>query len=140
MAKKKKRRPGPSRDRPPSPRLAAQLAEAEDLMRRGRLPEAEELLATLEYQHPNQSDVLALRMAVAARVGDLPTQQEACERLIALRPHEPKLQLLLAGSYLEAGRPALAFRAFRLFLERWPEHPEAGPARGLLAELEPAVR
>jgi predicted Zn-dependent protease len=140
MGKKKKRRPLPPRDRPPSPRLAAQLAEVQELVERGRFPEAEELLATLEHRHPNQSDVLALRLSVAVKVEDLPTQQEACERLIALRPGQPKLQLLLAGSYLQAGRPALAFRAFRSFLERWPDHPEAVPARRALTQLEPEFR
>src|SRR5262249_36244469 len=105
MGKKKKRRPVPPRHRPPSPRPAAPPPAAAELIERGRFQEAEELLATLEYHHLNQSDVLALRLSVAVKVEDLPTQQEACERLIALRPDEPKLRLLLAGSYLQAGRP-----------------------------------
>src|SRR5436190_159452 len=68
---------------------------------------------------------------------DLAAQQSLCERLIALRPDEPRLRLNLAATYLKASRPALAWRTFKTFIDRWPNHPEAEKARQMVAHLEP---
>jgi tetratricopeptide (TPR) repeat protein len=131
---KKKRPPGPRR---PSPRLLAQLDAAEALLADGQWEEAERLLEELDRRHPRQPDVLALRLAVAAQLGDLRTHQLVCEQLIELLPDDLDLPVMLAGSYLTNGRIALGLRAMRDVLARWPDHAEADRLRGMLADLEP---
>jgi tetratricopeptide (TPR) repeat protein len=45
----------------------------------------------------------------------------------------------LAGAYLANGRLALALKAFRRFVERWPDHQRAADVRKTIADLEPKL-
>src|SRR5256885_1671021 len=114
---RKKRPTGPRR---PSPRLLAELDAAEALLADGQWEEAEQLLEELDRRHPRQPDVLALRLAVAAQLGDLRAHQLVCEQLVELLPDDRDLPVILAGSYLTNGRIALGLRAMRDGLARPP--------------------
>jgi Flp pilus assembly protein TadD len=143
MAKKKKKKPPIRRPRGRpvlSGKLEAQLDKAENLIRRKQWAEANDLLATLQQQHPRQPDVLALRLELAVQTHDFRTHQAVCRRLIELRPDDAELHMLLAGSYLATERPALALRTFQDFLKRWPNHPDAAEARRIIADVEPNFR
>src|SRR5438093_861169 len=125
MSKKKKRAAGrPKRKVPPS-RLMDRLREVETLLRRGKWVEADERLAALDQQYGGPAEVLTLRMQVAVQLQDFQTQLHVAERLAALRPDDPMLQLQLAAAYLNNSWSALALRTFRSFAERWPHHPNA---------------
>lgn len=144
MTKKKKKKKQPSRRPKARPALSgqleAQLDKAETLMRRKKWAEADDLLVTLQRQHPRHQDVLALRLELATRTHDFRTHQAVCRQLIELRPDDAELHLLLGGSYLASERPALALRTFQDFLTRWPLHPDADEARRMIAEIEPGFR
>jgi tetratricopeptide (TPR) repeat protein len=135
----KKRRPA-SRGRTSPSRLAEQLGRVEALMAGGRWPDADEVLRDLERVHPSNPDVLALRLAVAAQLGDFAAHQRACEQLLTHYPDDGELLLIHAGSCLANGRPALALRGFGQFLRRWPDHPEAARVRQTVADMEPDFR
>jgi predicted Zn-dependent protease len=136
----KKRRPGKpakSKARSVSPRLAEALSEIDQLMRRGRAIEAEQRLVQLERQYPHHPDVLGFHINVAAQLGDFAVHQSLCQQLLLLQPDRSDVHLVLAGAYLRGDRPALAMRAFREFLARFPTHPEVEKVRRTLAEVEP---
>ncbi len=117
-------------------RMAVRLADAVELMQRKRWAEAREILQDLARQYPTNPDVLAEWVNVNYELHDLPTYQEAIERLLKLEPHEPDLWLGLAGAYMGNARPALALRTFKQFLDRFPDHPRAAEAHKTVAELE----
>lgn len=136
MAKKKKRDDRKHR-RPAAPtRLDLQLTEAEMLLEEGHYAEADQLLESLDRAHPTHPDVLGTRMAAAAAVGDFRLHLTLSERLARLRPYDREIRLILAGSYLSNGWPALALRTFREFLAKWPDDSEAEKVRATVAGIE----
>jgi tetratricopeptide (TPR) repeat protein len=139
MSKKKKQRSKKEKDRhaaPPSQVALRRLEEVEDLMRRGRLAEARDLLETLDRRYPGNEDLLALLGQVYHDLQEFGPFQAAAERLHRLAPNRAEYLLQLAGAYLLDTHPFLALRAFRRFLERWPDHPRAADARQTVAGIE----
>lgn len=142
MAKKKKR--PAQKSRPPAARaepgpLLAELGEAEQLMRRERWAEARTLLEALDQRYPNRREVLEGLVDANYELRDLRSYQHAAERLLRLEPDDAELAFGLAAAYLSNTFPAHALRAYRHFLDRWPDHPAAPEARraadGLAATL-----
>src|SRR5581483_4089255 len=136
MAKKRKRDDRKARRPAPPTRLELRLAEAEALLEEGDYAAADALLDALDRANPMHPDVIGTRMAAAAAAGDFRLHLTLVERLARLRPYDREARLILAGSYLSNGWPALALRAFREFLARWPDDPEAGRVRSTAAEIE----
>jgi tetratricopeptide (TPR) repeat protein len=138
--RKKQRRQKLKRSKPTSRgipgRLYDALSEAERLDRQGKWVEARELLEDLDRSYPDRAEVLAALVSVYYELGDLASQQHACQRLIRLRPDDPDVCLMLAGSCLTNVRPALALGNFRRFLRRWPNDVRAAEVRKTVAFLE----
>ena len=111
------------------------LIEAERLDRRGESDPARELLDDLDRRYPDRPEVLTALVNVYYELNDIPSYQFACQRLVSLRPDDPDVRLMLAGSCLANGCPALALRNFRLFIEHWPDDVRADDVRNTVAEL-----
>jgi tetratricopeptide (TPR) repeat protein len=137
---KKKKRPAGKPSRPLRPQALASVREAEGLLRRKEWAKAAELLEDLDRRRPRQRDVLTLLTEAYHRLKDQAGYLAAIERLAPLEPDVPEVQLALAGSYLTNSLPALAFRGFQRWHERWPDHARAGEVRQALVMLEPAVK
>ena len=143
MSKKKRRRsrktvrlaprkPGPSQ-------LVSGLSEADAAMRRKRWDQAREILEDLDRRYTNRIEVLAGLVNVYRELHDTGRYQAVCEQLLKLTPRDPDITLMLAGAYLTNMRPALALRTFHRFLDRWPDHDQAGEVRETVADIEAGV-
>ncbi|MBI2951933.1 tetratricopeptide repeat protein [bacterium] len=118
------------------PRLLSGLSEVATLMRDRQWPQALERLEVLDRRYPNQAEILSALVNVCYELQDIRRYQHACERLLRIDPDNVDAALGLAGSYLKNIRPALALRAFRRFLDRWPDHERADEVRKTVAGLE----
>lgn len=141
MSKKKRRPVRPQR--PPAPAipkaLVAELLEARRLADTGRQLESLELLRSLDQVYPNRAEVLLALADAYYELHDYGPHSSVMERLVRLRPDDPRLNLALAGARLLNLRPVLALQTFRQFLERWPDDEQADVARQTIEEMEPAV-
>jgi len=134
--KKRKKQRAPRIERSIPSRLMERLYEAERLMKKKRWAEARSLLLDLDRRYPRRPEVLASLANVCIELDDIEGYQRACERLVKIEPHNDEAALGLAGAYMANIRPALALRAFRRFLQRWPDHKQAADVRETVAELE----
>jgi len=116
-----------------------ELFEANRLVTTGRAIDALELLRSLDQVYPNRAEVLLALADVYHELRDYGQYASVMERLVRLRPDDPKLNLALAGARILNLRPVLALQSFRRFLERWPNDEQADLARKTLEEMEPAV-
>ncbi len=124
----------------PVPRdLSNGLAEVAGLMQQKQWADARTLLEALSHRYPNRLDILTDLVNANYELHDLRGYRNAGERLIMLDPHDADLALAMGGAYMETGYPMLALRAFRSYLERWPEHPRADDARRSEADLRSIV-
>ncbi len=137
MAKKKKS-PQPARARIISmpPRLIEALEEVDDLTRRKRWNEALVRLDELDERYSNHPAVLTQLANVSQQLNDMTRFEDACARLVKADPNNDDATLALAGAYLHNARPVLGLRAFRRFVQQWPEHPQAPEAQKLIHDLE----
>ena len=137
MAKRKgKRRSTNKAASLPNRRLVEGLQEADRLMRKKRWADARDLLEKLDDHYQRRPEVLADLVNFYYELQDVEHYQYACERLLEVEPDNAHAALGLAGAYVTNVRPALALRALRRFLKRWPDHERAAEARELAAELE----
>jgi tetratricopeptide (TPR) repeat protein len=134
--KKRKRRSVPKPRRSGPGRLLEGLQEADRLMRKKRWAEARNLLEELDRRYPHRPEVLTDLVNVYYELQDTELYQYACERLLKADPGNADVALGLAGAYVANLRPALALRAFRRFLKRWPDDERAAEVRETVAELE----
>lgn len=139
MSKKKRRKSGHPAIVSTLPRLLSGLSEVEALVRDKQWPQALQRLEALDRRYPHQAEVLATLANVCYELQDIRRYQHACERLLRIDPDNADAALGLAGSYLRNVRPALALRAFRHFLDRWPDHVRADEVRKTLATLGPQM-
>jgi tetratricopeptide (TPR) repeat protein len=133
---KKKRGPGRQRSRTLPGKLANQLGEVGELLRRQRWVEARDRLEALDKRFPNQRDVVFGLVEVYQRLQDFRQLEVACERLSKLMPNDAEVALALGKAHLRNYHPALAWRAFQRVRDRWPNRPEGEEARQLVADLE----
>lgn len=138
MAKKKKKkrsRPRATVSAPPR-RLLEGLLEADRLMRKKRWIEALNLLKDLNRRYRRRPEVLTNLVNAYYELDDIVNYQHACEQLLQVDPHNGDAALGLAGAYMSNLHPVLALRAFRHFLQRWPDHARAADVRETVADLE----
>ena len=133
---KKKRRPDLQLKGFGSQPLLVNVSKAEAMMRRGRWHEAQEVLESLDQQYPDRVEVVKALVNLYHEIGNLPHYQLACSRLSHLKPDDPEITLMLAGSYAANFRPILALRTFQQFLDRWPNHDRTDEVREIMAQLE----
>lgn len=122
-----------------TPRWVEVCDQAAAAMRRHKWQEARELLEEYDRAHPGQGEVLRLLIEVYLEQQDYGPFCKTCRRLAEKEPGLAVLQLMLAGGYCNYGRPASALRAFRSFVETWPDDPMIEGARESIAQLEPVV-
>ncbi len=137
MAKKKNRRD--KKKKKPAPPLPSKVAdalwEAKSLMRQDRAAKAAELLSEADRRHPNNPTILSVLLDAYHQMRDFEGYLRVIAQLQALTPDNPIRLLMLAAAYLVNTFPALALRAYRQFLERWPNRPEAETARAEAAKI-----
>jgi tetratricopeptide (TPR) repeat protein len=137
MSKKKghgrMRHAGPPR---PATSWLGELGQAENLMAQQRWEDALEILEPLSQRHPAVEAVIRPLAVAYYQLHDVPAYVQACEQLVRLTPNDPETLLALMSAYVSDQHFALALRAARRFLERWPNHAEAGEARKLVGALE----
>lgn len=139
MAKKKRRSAGKTY-KPISRQYLEKIFEAEELIERGQWIKAREMLESLNRRYPNRPEVLTHLVNVSIELQDMETYQKSCERLAEITPDDADVLIGLAGGYLANGRPALALRTFRRFLDRWPDHEKAVEIRKTVFDLEAATK
>jgi tetratricopeptide (TPR) repeat protein len=141
VAKKKKRADRKKkRERPVPSQVGSALREATACLRRREPEQAVSILERLSKTYSQNRDVLLLLAEAYQGTCDMLRYQSVAQRLTELAPNSPDLRLMLGGASLVNFFPAHALQAFRHFLERWPDHPEAGAARKTVADIEPTVR
>jgi tetratricopeptide (TPR) repeat protein len=101
--------------------------------------EARTVLEEYEAANPGQREVLRLLLDVYHEQRDYGPYCVACRRLLEQEPENRPLHLMLAGGYLSNQAIACALRAFRRFVELWPNDPLADGARESIEQIEPAV-
>ncbi|HEY5311066.1 MAG TPA: tetratricopeptide repeat protein, partial [Pirellulales bacterium] len=122
-----------------APRWIAVCEQAVTLLKCRSWDEAREVLEQYEWEHPGQREVLRLLLDVYHEQGDYVPYCRTCRRLLEKEPDNLNLHLMLAGGYWNDARLASALRAFRRFVELWPDDPLADGAREGIEQLEPAV-
>ncbi len=137
--KKKKQQPQRAVSQSIPPRHLAKLAEVDSLMQRKRWAEAREALNELDQRFPHNPAILIDLVNVCYELKDMEGYQYAGERLLKIDPNNADAALIVAGAYMANLRPAMALRAFRNFLQRFPDHPRAGEASQAAAELESMI-
>lgn len=120
-------------------RQSGLLFEAQDLIGRGRLPEARHILEEQARAQPSASDCWRLLLEVYHGQRDYTAYCSACQRLMELDPGDHELHLAMASACLGSMRPASAVIEYRRFLELCPGHLLADEARKNLAKLEPVL-
>jgi tetratricopeptide (TPR) repeat protein len=138
MSRKKKPRPKHKHKHasPPPREFLRRLEEADDLIRRGQWSQARPLLEELDRRYPPTKTVLLALAHVYHALKEGSLYLGVAERLHALAPGDANFALMTAEAYLVNMRPALALRAFRRFLERWPDDPRAAEARRTADEVQ----
>ncbi len=138
MAKRKKKKRSRPRATvsPPPRRLLEGLDEADRLMRKKRWIEARDLLEDLKQRYRRRPEVLTDLVNVYYELDDIVNYQHACEQLLQTDPNNGDAALGLAGAYMTNLHPVLALRAFRHFLQRFPDHERAADVRETVADLE----
>ncbi len=116
--------------------LAEGLGKAYQLLEEKNWGEARDLLLELDRAYAEQPDVLGLLSRLYLEVQDLPGYLSVMEQFHKLAPTDPDVAVGLAGAYASNQYPALAIRAFRNYLRRWPAHAGAAEARKILAGME----
>ena len=133
------RRSAAARLTPPSalPRqLLDDLDEVEALLEDGEEEEARLLLDDLDRRYPRNEHVRSLLVRLAHDQQDMETYQYAVEQLLRITPNDATLALGLLAAYISNGRPALAIRTARSFLDQWPDHSEDADVRKVVSGVE----
>jgi len=118
------------------PQASDAMERADELIARGDLRKAADVLEDFDNRRPSQREVLHRLVDVYNDLHDYARYCRTAQRLIDLDPDIPPLQLMLASGYLSGDRHASALVAFRHFVERWPDDPMAEGARETIEELE----
>lgn len=141
MAKSRHRRKPTTRAARPAgnAKLHAVLEAAHQLMDDGNLTQARALFTELHQRYPDNREALQNLAYVSQQMGDLATYLTHCAELVERFPNDPQLLLALASAYALNNHPALLLRTDRVFLERWPDHPEAERLQKALPEIEAGV-
>lgn len=108
------------------------VADAEGLIKAGRLPEAEALLAAAVAQMPTAVDLQRRLGILRAQMLDYPAARRALEAAAALAPTNATVIQPLAVVYYRMGQPRLARAAAERLLELAPTN---AAAHSLLADL-----
>lgn len=136
MSKKKRFVKGGGRRALP-PKVLEQIDSADDLINRGRYSEALAILDPLSEKHQDRVEILSSQAVCCFRLGMHERYLDIMQPLHRLLPDNPEAILSFAQAYMLNGRPALALREYRKYLERWPEGEHTAFVRGVLAKVEP---
>ncbi|MDX2143293.1 MAG: tetratricopeptide repeat protein [Rhodospirillaceae bacterium] len=124
--------------------VKAKLDHAVALLQQGRAAEAEQELATLLAEYPNNFLVLYNYAVVSAQRGALDKAERLMAQAIALQPEIAPAQLAHGKILMDLNRPAEALAQFERYLAKAPNDPAALNDRGTallrLARNEEAVR
>ena len=139
----KKKRPRPHMIHTPGhgkvTAVAQELHRAEVLLARDQPEEAIHLLESLTKRTPQVTEALPLLATAYQEAGDLGSMALTLEQYLRIAPQSPdaaEMLLNIAGAYTIKQYPALAVRTFHRFLDRFPDHPEAGRARAMMDAVE----
>ena len=114
--------------------------QAADLINRGRVGQARDLLEEYDSKQPGQTVVLRALADVYNELREHGRYCRVAQRLLDKDPDDADSHVMLAGGYLATMRPVCSYRMFQEFLRRWPDHPFAEAAGDQVARMEPAIR
>ena len=124
----------------PSSPLLSGLEQAEDLLERGRVDEAAELLDELRRRFPRRREVPEMQLEVCLRQQNMWSYQAACRQILEIDPHDADIWLASAGAAMMNGQMAVAHQAFTRFLCGWPTHEMAADASENCHSLDEFLR
>jgi tetratricopeptide (TPR) repeat protein len=123
--------------------VAQELHRAEVLLARDQPEAAIHLLESLTKRTPPVKEALPLLATAYQEAGDLGSMALAFDQYLRIAPQSPdaaEMLLNIAAAYTIHPYPALAVRTLHRFLDRFPDHPEAGSARAMLEAVEPVLQ
>src|SRR5262249_18555081 len=115
--------------------VAQELHRAEGLLARDQPEAAIHLLESLTKRTPPVKEAVPLLATAYQEAGDLGSMALTLEQYLRIAPQSPdaaEMLLNIAGAYTIHPYPALAVRTLHRFLDRFPDHPEAGSARAMM--------
>jgi len=124
----------------PPRRLVEQTERAFRLLESGHAGEALPILEELDQAYPNNPDVLENLVNAYYDLDDLHHYEHALRRLSILEPNDPGIAFSLGGAFLVNQHYALALRAFKEYLRRWPRDEHAGQVSAEVVKLEEIMR
>jgi tetratricopeptide (TPR) repeat protein len=142
-AKKNRRQSQRQRELHPSYSLLSGLDEAEELLKKGNLNEAAEVLEELRRRYPRRVEVLQLLRETYFRQHDMWAYQVACQQTLDLCVDgdiDNELWLTLGAAALTNGQMVTALRAFDHHLAHLPEFEPAAGVRTSRDELDAFLR
>jgi tetratricopeptide (TPR) repeat protein len=135
MPKKKATKSQPAAISTPQ-RLQERLEAVYRLIEQRNWVDAEEVLVDLDHRYPDQPEILGALAHVYSEQEHMQGFLYAIERLDTFTPQDAEIKLALIGAYVANGYLASGLSAVKQFLEKWPEHNEAGEAQRLQVELQ----
>lgn len=139
MARSKHRRKSQAIYVPKKLKYLKKLDIAEDLLENGQIAEARQVLEDLHRQHPARTDILQSLAYACHELGSTSNYLKYCIKLCRLMPNDAQSVLILSTAYALDGRPALALRTQRYFVDNWPQHEEAEGIRQMIAQMGPGL-
>ena len=115
---------------PPAPPAGPDLSPALEKIRAGAYEDADELLAALEAEHPDDPALLLMRGEVLLALGRADAAQRVLERGVAIDSQRPRLHFQLGTALASTGAADQALEQFALEIEANPD-----PAVQTLARL-----
>ncbi len=106
------------------------LAKASQAVKKGRLDEAEKLLAAILFETPAHAEAQTLSYAVAMQRKDFATARKRAEAALVLLPEDPTALCNLGAALIQNGEQEAGMRHFDAAIEKSPEHFNARRNRG----------
>ena len=135
--RQKKGHSDPARQfREPTSKLADKIEEVYELIADECFFEAEQRIDQLVKRYPRYPAVFETQLYLYQELEEIEGCCAAAKQILKLVPRDPVARLVYAQTSMLSGRLGIAHENYDLFLEQWPEHPNASKARIALTLLK----
>lgn len=122
------------------PREIRGVLIAADRLRKERdYDEAENVLTDAIRRYPRNVELLEELLSLQDVMRDHRGMEQTARQVVKLKPNDPDANLILAQSHLYMQRYGMATNAYREFLNRWPQSPNASKAKNVLMLLDEEI-